>query len=98
MIQTIGEATIQKSVRSGVEGTEVQRNIEMQKMIQIRHHRPVEKSENGRRADSERKDRQQDGYSRHQFEDGRIVLEQYDRTGRLVKKIPPGYVPFGEIA
>ena len=98
MIQTVGESTIHKSVKSGSDGAEMQRSIEVQKMIQIRHRRPVEKSEYGRQAESENNSRPQDGYSRHHFEDGQIVLEKYDRSGRLVKKIPPGYVPFGEIA
>ena len=36
--------------------------------------------------------------TRHRIEEGQIIVERYDRKGKLVKKVPPGYVPFGEIA
>jgi len=30
------------------------------------------------------------------IENGKIIVEQYDRHGRLVCKTPPGYLPPGE--
>jgi hypothetical protein len=35
--------------------------------------------------------------TRNQFEDGVLIVEKYDEDGRLVKKVPPGYLPFGEM-
>ena len=32
------------------------------------------------------------------LEDGKLIVEQYDEDGKLVKKTPPGYLPFGETA
>jgi hypothetical protein len=36
--------------------------------------------------------------TRNNFEEGQLVVEQYDEDGNLVKKTPPGYLPFGEMA
>jgi hypothetical protein len=32
------------------------------------------------------------------LEDGRIIIEKYDENGKLIKKKPPGLLPFGEMA
>ena len=29
-------------------------------------------------------------------ENGKLILEQYDRHGRLIRKTPPGYLPPGQ--
>ena len=99
MIHAIGEATIQKTIRSSVEGTDAEKAATQQKAHQVRQQRPVEKSDEGRRAEPDRKDHGQEAqYSRHLLEEGQIVVERYDKSGRLIRKSPPGYVPFGEIA
>ena len=30
------------------------------------------------------------------IEKGNLIIEQYDRHGRLIRKTPPGYLPPGE--
>ena len=30
------------------------------------------------------------------FENGKLIVEQYDRHGKLIRKTPPGYLPPGE--
>jgi len=30
------------------------------------------------------------------IENGKVILEQYDRHGRLIRKTPPGYLPPGQ--
>ena len=30
------------------------------------------------------------------IENGSVIVEQYDRHGRLIRKTPPGYLPPGE--
>jgi len=34
--------------------------------------------------------------SRNSLEEGQWIVEKYDSDGKLVKKIPPGFLPFGE--
>ena len=36
--------------------------------------------------------------TRTRLEDGKIIVDVYDGDGRLLKRTPPGYLPFGEIA
>ena len=56
-----------------------------------------EKSDDGQK--SELSLRSKDNMkTRNNFEDGQLVVEQYDEDGNLVKKTPPGYLPFGEMA
>jgi hypothetical protein len=30
------------------------------------------------------------------IENGKLIVEQYDRHGKLIRKTPPGYLPPGE--
>ena len=30
------------------------------------------------------------------FENGKLIVEQYDRHGKLIRKTPPGYLPPNE--
>jgi len=30
------------------------------------------------------------------IENGKLIVEQYDRYGKLIRKTPPGYLPPGE--
>ena len=30
------------------------------------------------------------------FENGKLIVEQYDRHGKLIRKTPPGFLPSGE--
>ena len=30
------------------------------------------------------------------FENGKLIVEQYDRHGKLIRKTPPGFLPPGE--
>jgi hypothetical protein len=36
--------------------------------------------------------------TRNRLEDGKVIVEKYDEDGRLVRRTPPGFLPFGEIA
>ena len=99
MINAIGEAIVQQTTRASLASAVNDREVAVQKEMQARRKRPVEKTDesrnSGRQASNEEKT---DTTTRQRFEEGQIVLEKYDRRGKLVKKIPPGYVPFGEIA
>ena len=34
--------------------------------------------------------------TRNVIENGKLIVEQYDRHGRLIRKTPPGFLPPGE--
>ena len=44
--------------------------------------------------------RQDDEYTmtKHAFEQGKLIVERYDQNGKLIRKTPPGYLPFDQIA
>ena len=50
--------------------------------------------------DKKSKDELGDGWvhNRTRIEDGQVIIEQYDESGRLLKITPPGYLPYGEVA
>jgi hypothetical protein len=97
MINAIGEATIQQTIRTNHHISENERELSQIKDEQVREQRPVEKTGEGSstQMDNEQFDRTT---SRHSIEDGKIIIERYDKAGRLIKKIPPGYLPLGELA
>jgi hypothetical protein len=73
----------------------IDKKQEFQKTDKIKRQRPVEKSDDGQKPEMDLQT--QEGIkSRNSLEDGRLVVEKYDADGRLVKKIPPGFLPFGE--
>ncbi|MFZ0613747.1 MAG: hypothetical protein WAM73_16030 [Desulfobacterales bacterium] len=99
MINTIGEAVVQQTTRAILSSADHDKEAAARKEIQARAARPVEKADDSRRSGRRAADGEKtDTTTRQRFEEGKIVLEKYDRRGKLVKKIPPGYVPFGEIA
>jgi hypothetical protein len=99
MINTIGEFTAQQPLRAHQESTVGNQTAIVQKSVKSSIARPVDKTNNSRRSDMQNNDEEKDETTtRHRIEDGQVVLEKYNRQGKLVDKVPPGYVPFGEIA
>ena len=47
-------------------------------------------------ANSRKSDRQSKTTIKNVIEDGKVIVEQYDRHGRLIRKTPPGYLPPGQ--
>lgn len=95
MINAIGEATIQQYVRMNYNAEMFDKDHEAQKTEKIKEQRPVEKSDDGQK--SEMSSRSYETMkSRNSLEEGQLIVEKYDSDGKLVKKIPPGYLPFGE--
>jgi hypothetical protein len=97
MINAIGEATMQQFVRTNYNAEIFDKDHEVQKTDKINKQRPIEESDDGQKAKMglESRDNMK---SRNNLEDGQIVVEKYDEDGKLVKKTPPGYLPFGETA
>lgn len=97
MINPIGEATVQQYVRASYNAEIFDKEQEIQKSDKIKRQRPVEKSDDGQKPQMNSQS-QESIQSRNSLEDGELVVEKYDADGKLVKKIPPGFLPFGERA
>ena len=97
MINAIGEATVQQFVRTSYEADVFAKGQEVEKTAKIKEPRPVEESDDGQKSELSlgSKDNMK---TRNSFEDGQLIVEQYDEDGNLIKKTPPGYLPFGETA
>lgn len=99
MINTIGEFTAQQPIRANQESAVGNQTAMLQKSIKPSIARPVDKTNNSRRSDMHNNEEEKaETTTRHRIEDGQVVLEKYNRRGELIDKVPPGYVPFGEIA
>ena len=97
MINAIGEATIQQTIRTNQHLSENERELSQIKDEQVRQQRPVEKTEEGSTTEMGNEQFEQTTF-RHTIEEGQIIVERYDAEGKLVRITPPGYLPFGEIA
>ena len=97
MINAIGEASIQQTMRTNQNNVVYDKEIIEQKATQVIQERPVEKTNDSPRSemDTQPKDT---ASTRNTIEDGKVILEKYDKDGKLIQRIPPGYVPFGERA
>ena len=95
MINAIGEATMQQFVRMNFNAEIFDKDQQAQKTEKIKEQRPVEKSDDGQKSElgSQSKETMK---SRNSLEEGQLIIEKYDSDGKLVKKIPPGFLPFGE--
>jgi len=97
MINAIGEATIQQTIRTNQHISENERQLTQVKDEQVRQQRPVEKTGEGSNTEMGNEQFEQTTF-RHTIEEGNIIVERYDSDGKLVRKTPPGYLPFGELA
>lgn len=96
MINAIGEATMQQFVRTNFNTETYSKDLEVRKTDKIRARRPVEKSDDGQKPEMNFQT-QENIKSHNILEDGQLVVEKYTEDGKLVKKIPPGFLPFGEM-
>ena len=97
MINAIGEATLQQTLRSNHHIPENEKELSQVEDAQVRQQRPVEKSAEGSNAGMDNEQFEQTT-TKNRIEEGKITIEVYDKAGRLKRKIPPGYLPFGELA
>jgi hypothetical protein len=97
MINAIGDVAMQQTKRAIYNSVNHEQALVAQKNDQLREKRTVEKT-----ADSSKNELnlpyEENTKTKNTFEDGQIIVEKYDEDGRLIRKIPPGYLPFGEIA
>jgi hypothetical protein len=97
VFDTVGEAAVQQMTRGIVPASGTERDGRAQKAEAAREARPVERSNDSEKARSEA-GADEGTTTRNRLEDGKIIVEKYDEDGRLVRRTPPGFLPFGEIA
>ena len=95
MINAIGEATMQQFVRLTYNSETYDKDLEAQKTEKVKKHRPVEKSEDSNKPGMDLKS-EEEMQTRNNLDDGKLVVEQYDGSGKLVKVTPPGYLLPGQ--
>ncbi|UCF95186.1 MAG: hypothetical protein JSW39_13880 [Desulfobacterales bacterium] len=96
MIDAIGEASMQQTVRASYSRAAHEKELVVQKTDQIRKNRPVENTEESPESRMNMRE-QENTTTKNILEDGKLVVEKYDKDGKLIRKIPPGYVPFANM-
>jgi hypothetical protein len=97
MFDIVGESVGQQLARVTAPASSAERDASAQKTEVVREARPVEKSNESGKARSEA-GADRSTTTRNRLEDGKVIVEKYDEDGRLVRRTPPGFLPFGEIA
>jgi hypothetical protein len=97
MFDIVGEASVQQMPRGGMSASGTEKDASVHKAERAREARPVEKPDQSEKSRAEA-GADEKAKTRNRLEDGKIIVEKYDEDGRLVKRTPPGYLPFGEIA
>ena len=91
MLNAIGEATIQQTVRTNYDSEANSQDVAVKKSDEIRKQRPVEKAEDSSKSKMDLK-QEEDVRRKNAFENGDIIVEEYNEDGQIVRKIPPGYI------
>jgi hypothetical protein len=97
MFDIVGETVGQLMSRAILPASGAERDISAQKAEAVREARPVEKADGSEKARAEA-GADDSTKTRNRLEDGKVIVEKYDEDGRLVRRTPPGFLPFGEIA
>jgi hypothetical protein len=97
MLHAIGEAAMQQSLRANYDSEMYDQGIAVKKSDQVKGKRPVEKTEDSSKSEMGLK-KEEDTKRKNTFEDGNIVVEEYNENGEVVRKTPPGYVLSNEMA
>lgn len=98
MLHAIGESAMQHTVRANYDSEAQNQEIAVKKNSQIREERPVEKTEDSSKPKMNLKEEENTRRKNTFEEDGRIVVEEYNEDGEIVRKTPPGYVLQNEMA
>lgn len=97
MLNAIGEATMQHTVRANYESEFHNQDLAVKKSDQIRKQRPVEKAQDSSKSKMHLKQQEEDTRRKNTFENGDIIVEEYTEDGQIVRKIPPGYILSNEM-
>jgi hypothetical protein len=97
MLHAIGEAAMQQTLRANYDSEMYDQDIAVKKSVQVKGKRPVEKTEDSSKSEMGLK-KEEDTKRKNAFEDGNIIVEEYNENGEIVRKTPPGYVLSNEMA
>ncbi len=97
MLHAIGETVMQHTVRANYDSEMYDQQIAVKKSDQVKGKRPVEKAEDSSKSEMNLK-KEEETKRKNAFEDGDIVVEEYNENGEIVRKTPPGYVLGNEMA
>ena len=97
MLHAIGEAAMQQTLRANYDSEMYDQDIAVKKSVQVKGQRPVEKTEDSSKSEMGLK-KEEDTKRKNAFEDGNIIVEEYNENGEIVRKTPPGYVLSNEMA
>jgi hypothetical protein len=97
MLHAIGEAAMQQTVRANYDSEMYDQQIAVKKSDQVKGKRPVEKTEDSSKSEMNLK-KEEETIRKNTFEDGDIIVEEYNENGEIVRKTPPGYVLGSEMA
>jgi hypothetical protein len=97
MLHAIGEAAMQQTLRANYDSEMYDQDIAVKKSVQVKGKRPVEKTEDSSKSKMGLK-KEEDTKRKNAFEDGNIIVEEYNENGEIVRKTPPGYVLSNEMA
>lgn len=97
MFDIVGEAAVQQMGRVIAPASKAESDAHAQRAGTAREARPVETSTESQKARSEA-GAEERATTRNRLEDGKVIVEKYDEDGRLVRRTPPGFLPFGEVA
>ena len=97
MLDAIGDAAMQQTVRANYDSELHDQDLAVKKSEQNRKDRPVEKTKSS--AESEQQLKQDEETRRkNAFKDGKLIVEEYNENGEIVRRTPPGYVLSNEMA
>ncbi len=96
MLNAIGEATMQQTVRANYDSEIYAQDLAVKKVDQNRKERPVEKTQDSSKSKMQLK-QEENTRRKNTFEDGDIIVEEYDENGQIVRKTPPGYILTNEM-
>ena len=98
MLNAIGESAMQHTVRANYDSETHDQEIAVKKNDQTRENRPVEKTEDSSQSKMNLKEEENTRRKNNFEENGRIIVEEYNEDGEIVRKTPPGYVLQNEMA
>jgi hypothetical protein len=97
MLEAIGDAAMQQTVRANYDSEMHDQDLAVKKSEQNRKQRPVEETENSAKSEQQLK-HEEETRRKNTFENGRLIVEEYNENGEIVRRTPPGYVLSNEIA
>jgi len=97
MINNISEGALRVASKIDPSGAIHEKEVNQQKANELREARPVEKSDQGNKAEA-RKPKEDESTGKFLLDEKRVVFEKYDKNGDLVLRIPPSQTPVDEVA